>query len=169
MWAWIGVFLAASFEAAGIVEAGRWSALATFAVIGSGALGAVLGGRWSDRAGRPRIAGLALAGSGSMALLIGLTFGASPWLVLPVAIVWGITVIADSALFSTIVTTVADQRYVGTAVTLQLAAGFTLTVVTIWLIPFVVEAVGWEWAFLILLPGPIAGFAAMRALQRRLA
>jgi MFS family permease len=168
MWAWIGVFLAASFESSGVADVQRWSALATFAVIAVGFVGAVVGGRLSDRAGRPRIAGLALAGSGTMALLIGLTFGASPWLVMIVALVWGMTVIADSALFSTIVTDVADQRYVGTAVTLQLATGFTLSITTIWLVPLLVEVVGWEWAFLVLLPGPVAGILAMRALDRRL-
>jgi MFS family permease len=168
MWAWIGVFLAASFESSGVADVQRWSALATFAVIAVGFVGAVVGGRLSDRAGRPRIAGLALAGSGTMALLIGLTFGASPWLVMIVALVWGMTVIADSALFSTIVTDVADQRYVGTAVTLQLATGFTLSIATIWLVPLLVEVVGWEWAFLVLLPGPVAGILAMRALDRRL-
>jgi hypothetical protein len=70
---------------------------------------------------------------------------------------WGFWVVADSAQFSTLVTEVADQRYVGTAVTLQLALGFTLTVATIWLVPVLVEAVGWRWAFLALVPGPILG------------
>jgi hypothetical protein len=51
-------------------------------------------------------------------------------------------------------------------VTLQLALGFTLTVVTIWLVPLAVESVGWRWSFLLLVPGPIVGTAAMRALRR---
>lgn len=97
---------------------------------------------------------------------IGLTFGRSPWLVLAVGLVWGASVIADSALFSTIVTDVVDQRYVGTAVTLQLALGFVLTVATIWIVPLLVAAVGWSWAFLVLVPGPVLGIAALRALER---
>jgi hypothetical protein len=53
---------------------------------------------------------------------------------------WGFWVVADSAQFSALVTEVADQRYVETAVTLQLVLGFTLTVVTIWLVPIVRDA-----------------------------
>ncbi len=43
--------------------------------------------------------------------------------------------VADSAQFSTIASEVSDQSYVGTALTMQLAAGFVLTVFTVWLIP----------------------------------
>jgi dipeptide/tripeptide permease len=73
-------------------------------------------------------------------------------------------VVADSAQFSSIVTETSEPRYAGTAVTLQLAAGFTLTVVTIWLIPVVQHAVGWTWAFTVLAPGPLLGVVAMTRL-----
>ena len=59
---------------------------------------------------------------------------------LSVGLVWGFSVVADSAQFSTMVTELADQAYVGTALTLQLAIGFTLTVATIWLIPVLEDA-----------------------------
>ena len=58
-------------------------------------------------------------------------------------------------------TELADQAYVGTALTLQLAVGFTLTVATIWLIPVLESAVGWRWAFAFLAPGPALGVIAM--------
>ena len=104
--------------------------------------------------------------SGTGAALAGLLFG-GPWpLVVTLVLAWGFWVVADSAQFSTLVTEVADQRWVGTAVTLQLAAGFTLTVATIWLVPVLVESVGWRWAFLLLVPGPVVGTAAMQALAR---
>jgi hypothetical protein len=80
------------------------------------------------------------------------------------AVFWGFWVIADSAQFSSIVTETSEQHYVGTAVTLQLAAGFTLTVITIWLIPVVQGFVGWTWAFVILAPGPLLGVVAMTRL-----
>jgi hypothetical protein len=54
---------------------------------------------------------------------------------------------------------------VGTALTLQLAAGFTVTVATIWLIPLLQEALGWRWAFAVLAPGPILGTLAMARLK----
>ena len=85
--------------------------------------------------------------------------------VLVIGLVWGFWVVADSAQFSAIVTEVAEQRYVGTAVTLQLALGFTLTVVTIWLVPVVRDTANWGWAFLMLAAGPVVGIAAMTQLR----
>lgn len=71
----------------------------------------------------------------------------------------------DSAQFSAIVTEVADQSSVGTAITLQLAAGFVLTVVTIWLVPVMRDDLGWTWALVVLVPGPVVGVIAMLRLK----
>jgi hypothetical protein len=84
-----------------------------------------------------------------------------------VGLVWGTAMVADSAQFSTMVTELADQAYVGTALTLQLALGFTLTVVTIWLIPIVESSHGWGWAFVLLAPGPALGVVAMMRLKNQ--
>jgi hypothetical protein len=108
-----------------------------------------------------------MAVSGSCAALAGLAFGRAPLLVLALGIVWGIAVVADSAQFSTMVTELADQAYVGTALTAQLAIGFLLTVATIWIIPFARDAFGWQWAFLLLAPGPALGVLAMLRLKGR--
>src|SRR5439155_24813330 len=105
-------------------------------------------------------------GSGACALAIG-AMPQYPAAILTLGIVWGITVVADSAQFSTMVTELADPAYVGTALTLQLAVGFTLTVATLWLVPLLRDAAGWGWAFAALAPGPIIGVLAMRALGRR--
>jgi len=48
----------------------------------------------------------------------------------------------------------------------QLAAGFTLTVFTIFLVALIRDAAGWGWAFALLAPGPILGARAMRLLER---
>ena len=53
-----------------------------------------------------------------------------------------------------------------TALTLQLAIGFSLTVVTIWLVPELEAGIGWEWTFVLLAPGPALGILAMLALLR---
>jgi MFS family permease len=108
-----------------------------------------------------------MAISGSCAVLIGLTFGRPLWLVLGVGVVWGVAVVADSAQFSAMVTELADQAYVGTALTVQLAVGFSLTMVTIWLVPLLRDAVSWRWAFAFLAPGPALGVAAMLRLKAR--
>ena len=75
--------------------------------------------------------------------------------------VWGASVIADSAMFSACLGTVVDPRYVGTALTLQTALGFLLTVVTIQLVPVVAGAVGWPLAVAMLGAGPLLGAVAM--------
>jgi len=104
--------------------------------------------------------------SGSAAIITGFLVDLPPFLVLAVALVWGFWVVADSAQFSAIVTESVDPKYVGTALTVQLAAGFVLTVFTIFLVPVVRDAVGWGFAFLMLAPGPAVGALAMRALER---
>ena len=80
-------------------------------------------------------------------------------------LVWGVSVIADSGLFSSCVADVVDPRYVGTALTTQTAIGFLLTVVTINAVPWVVDEVGWRLAVLLLAIGPAAGAVAMARLD----
>jgi MFS family permease len=106
-----------------------------------------------------------MAISSACSILIGLFFGSSPWFILVIGLVWGFTVVADSAQFSTMVTELADQAYVGTALTLQLAAGFLVTIATIWLIPILETAIGWRWAFAFLAPGTVMGILAMLRLK----
>lgn len=168
MWSWVAVFLADSLRAGGAQGSVRPAASGgAFLIIAAGALGCHLGGVMGDRWGRTRTTALAMAISGSCALLIGVTYGQALWLVLAVGVVWGIAVVADSAQFSTMVTELANPAYVGTALTVQLAVGFSLTVVTIWLIPVARDALGWRWAFALLAPGPALGVLAMLRLLRR--
>ena len=166
MWAWIGVFLGESLRIRGGGDyAGVNASAATFVVIAGGALGCWAGGVVSDRWGRTRLTMLAMTASGLCALAIGLTFGGPPLLTLLVAVVWGVTVIADSAQFSTAMTELAPPAYVGTALTAQTCAGFALTTLSIWLIPPVAGALGWRWAFATLAVGPFLGVAAMARLR----
>jgi MFS family permease len=141
------------------------AAFATFAVYASGGVGSWLGGILADKWGRTNTTILFLAISGSCAILIGLVHQSSLILTLLIGFIWGITVTGDSAQFSTMVTETADQAYVGTALTVQLAAGFAVTVVTIWLLPFLQEWFSWRWAFALLAPGPVIGIWAMARLK----
>jgi MFS family permease len=165
MWAWFLVFVTASLEARG-EEVGARAAYATFAVIGVGAVGCWAGGLLGDRIGRTRTTAAMMAVSGACAVGIGFLFEAPLWALLAVGLVWGFAVVADSAQFSTMVTELADQTYVATALALQLAVGFTLTVATIWLVPYLEDAVGWRYAFAFLAPGPVLGVVAMVRLRR---
>ena len=166
MWAWIGVFLAESIQIRGANDYfGMHPSVAAFLVIAIGALGCYIGGVVSDRWGRTTLTMAALGLSGLCALLIGFTFGGPPGVTLAIAILWGITVIADSAQFSTAVTELSQPAYVGTALTIQTCVGFALTVASIWMIPVVVSWVGWRWAFAALGVGPFLGVAAMGRLR----
>jgi MFS family permease len=166
MWTWFLVFFADSLARAGVAEPGRLASLGTFAVIASGFVGCWWAGVWSDRWGRAPIAALAMVVSATCSLSIGFFYGAAPTLVLAVGLIWGISVVADSAQFSALVTELADPAYVGTALALQLGIGFTLTVLTIWLVPLAREALGWHWTFALLMPGPAIGIVAMIRLGR---
>jgi MFS family permease len=167
MWTWLGVFLAASLDArGGGTFAGLNASAATFACVGlAGGLGAYAGGALADRWGRTALTMAAMALSGLCAVLIGFTFAGPPLATLLVALVWGTTVVADSAQFSTAVTELAPAAYVGTALTTQTCLGFALTMASIWLVPPAVGLVGWRWAFAMLGIGPALGVLAMGRLR----
>src|SRR5207244_2485936 len=75
----------------------------------------------------------------------------------PLLLVWGITVVADSAQFSAAVSELAPRELVGTALTLQTSLGFLLTCLTIYLLPWVAARTGWRWSMSLLALGPACG------------
>jgi MFS family permease len=167
MWAWIGVFLHASFALTMPGDVAPTAAkLAAFATVAAGAIGCVAAGYLADRLGRTTLTIIAMAISGSCAAVIGTLFGGAPALVVAVCVVWGITIVADSAQFSASIAELADRARVGTMLTVQTALGFTLTLVTIHLLPHWVEAMGWRYAFIPLSIGPAIGVWAMWRLRQ---
>jgi len=165
MWGWYLAFADAALRPHGFGSSS--ASMVTFMVIGSGAFGCVLGGALADRIGRTATTSIMMGISGLCAILIGFAFSAPLWVFMLVSIVWGITVIGDSAQFSAMVTEVGEQSFVGTALALQLGLGFALTVIAIRIVPMMVNYFGeWRWAFVILAPGPIIGTIAMLRLRR---
>jgi MFS family permease len=162
MWSWAPLFLLASYTRAGWGETtGR---LAGFAVIAVGGLGSALAGKLADRWGRTATATLSLAISGACCLAAGTAFG-SPGLLTAICLIWGFAVVADSAQFSAAVSELADPSHVGTALTVQTCVGFLLTLLTIRMVPALVDSIGWEWAFVMLGLGPAAGIVSMLRLR----
>ncbi len=163
MWTWVPIFLIVSYGAAG------WSTLsarmAGFAVIAAGALGSLVGGLLADRFGRTRVTVVSLVLSGACTVFAGVFFSA-PGILTALCLLWGITVVSDSAQFSAAVSELTDTRYVGTALTVQTTLGFLLTMLSIRIIPPLVEVIGWEWAFMALAPGPVFGIWSMLRLRR---
>ena len=166
MWAWIVVFLNASFALTLPQDAASALAkLGAFATVAAGAIGCVAAGYLADRVGRTAITIASMSVSGTCAVVVGLLYGGPPALVIAVCIVWGISIVADSAQFSASIAELADPTRVGTMLTVQTAMGFTLTLLTIHLMPVWIHALGWGFAFAPLAIGPALGVWAMARLR----
>ena len=168
MWAWIGVFVDASLRLV-LADSGAapaWAAALTFGTIGAGALGCLIGGIAADRFGRTTVTIGAMAISGACAVGIGFLFGGAPVWLAVVCVIWGFTVVADSPQFSACAAELSEKRLVGTTLTAQTGLGFLLTLITIHLVPELVDAVTWRYAFVFLALGPVFGIWSMWRLRR---
>ena len=166
MWAWIGSFMFYVLEERPLFGDGiQLASVITFLVFAVGAVASSLAGAWSEKIGRTAVATIAMVISGCVALFVG--FIPVEWSVLIVifVLIWGASVIADSAQFSTAITELSDPVYRGTMLTFQTGVGFALTAVSIWLLPVVKDLSGWGWAFAILALGPVVGITAMLRLR----
>lgn len=165
LWVWLPVFVAAGrTERAGL--AAMPIGVLAFVTIGvAGAVGCLLGGWAADRFGRPQAAMVALVISGVCCLASPVFLGAPTVIFVVFLMIWGAAAVADSGVFSVALSDTADPRFVGTALTAQTATGFLLTVVTIQLVPLVADLIGWQYAFLLLAPGPLLGAIAMSRLR----
>ena len=168
MWTWIPIFLLASFAAVGLADPGAAS-LTAFGVVAVGGIGSAVAGAVADRVGRTTTTIAALATSGASAIVAGILFGAPVPVVVLVALVWGFSVVADSAQFSSAVSELAPPGTAGSALSLQTAVGFTLTSVTILAVGLLdpAGADGWRLAWLLLALGPVIGIVAMVRLRGR--
>ena len=165
MWGWFLAFASATLTGEAGWQPASLSGLA-FCVVGVGVIGAVLGGFVADRIGRTATTALMMTISGLCAIAIGFSSSGPTWWFIGIALLWGITVIADSAQFSAMTTELGDADLIGTALALQLGIGFAITIVSLWLTPLLAAAIGWRFAFVVLAPGPFIGTVAMLVLRR---
>ena len=171
MWGWIAVIFSVS---AGWSRS-MFEAMAALA-IAIGAVGCIWAGAASDRlqdqaasvrvAQRARVTIIAMAISSVCCVLAALVLH-RPMILIPLSLIWGIAVIADSAQFSTIISEVSDKNYVGTALTCQVALGFLLTAFVIRLMAAIAARYGWNWALASMALGPVLGIWAMTGLLSR--
>jgi MFS family permease len=165
MWGWMLAYVRAASPGLGLTGP-KAASLVTFVVIASGIAGATLGGVIADRTSRSFAAGLMMALSGLCAVTMGFLFSGPLWLFLAASVLWGVTVIGDSAQFSAMATELSDPSYVGTALALQLGLGFALTLISIRFTATLASHIGWQWSFLPLAIGPAVGVMAMVVLGR---
>jgi MFS family permease len=163
MWTWMPIYLLIAFREAGWeADAARWTA---FAAIAIGAPGCAIAGWLADRAGRSLTTIAAMLMSGTCAVLAAVSFH-QPAMLIAICLLWGFSVIADSAQFSAAVTELTDPARVGTALTLQTALGFLLTMGSIQLLPLLADRAGWPVAIASLAIGPFLGVLAMYRLRQ---
>jgi len=167
MWAWIGVASAVSYGATlDTAAAESLAKLTAFLAIGLGAVTCVVAGRVADRVGKAEVTIIAMAVSGTAAVLTALTFGGPVWLTFTLIMVWGIAVIPDSAQFSALVADASPPHFAGSLMTFQTAIGFALTIATVQVAPILADAFGWPVVLAGLAIGPAFGIVAMMPLRR---
>ena len=169
MWGWIAVI----FSVSAAWSRSMFETMAALA-IAIGAVGCIWAGAASDKlqdqaasvrvAQRARVTIIAMAISSVCCVLAALVLH-RPMILIPLSLIWGIAVIADSAQFSTIISEVSDKNYVGTALTCQVALGFLLTAFVIRLMAAIAARYGWNWALASMALGPLLGIWAMRGLD----
>jgi MFS family permease len=164
MWIWIPVMMRSSVAIAG--GSPKFAEAGSFLIIGCGAIGCVVAGLLADKIGRTLITSWAMVISGTCCLVVGFLYGGNPYLLLAIAAIWGASVVADSAQFSSCITELGDPQYIGTALTIQMCIGFLITTVSIELVPRAVNLLTWRYAFMILAPGPLFGVLAMLRLRQ---
>jgi MFS family permease len=158
-YAFLPVLLAARLGSDGATVS-VWS----FAAIATGFFGCVAGGYFSRRIGSARVAFMQLSASGLCCLVSPLMFLLPLPLFLAFLLFWGVVVAGDSPQFSTLNARFAPPRLVGSALTIANCIGFSITIVSIALLASAIEMAGPQYAFVMLVPGPVLGLMALRRL-----
>ncbi|ANQ51848.1 MFS transporter [Flammeovirga sp. MY04] len=134
------------------------TSLYAFLVIGLGSIACIIGGYISEKIGVKKTAQLALLLSCTCCLMSPLLFyQSSQFLFIVFLMLWGMFVIADSPLFSTLVAQNAPIELKGSALTIVNCIGFAITIVSIQLISLLQEIISIEYVFVLLSVGPLVG------------
>jgi MFS family permease len=166
MWAWVAAMAVASYSVTfAAPTAQQWANVTALIAIGIGAPMCVVAGALADRWGKARIAKYSMIASGAFAVATALSFGGPPVVSFVLFILWGATVVPDSALFSALVADAAPTAQTGSLMTLQTALGFALTFLTVQAAPFLASTLGWPVVMTLLALGPVIGVIAMQRLQ----
>ncbi|AFK64313.1 major facilitator superfamily protein [Advenella kashmirensis WT001] len=133
----------------------------SFYTISAGAIGCVIGGVFSHRLSNRSVAVSALSLS-CVCCIIFAVIGhwMSPTITLILFLIWGAAVVADSPQFSAMSAQACPPEYVGSALALQNAIGFAITMISILIMTRIIESFG-QISTLILAIGPVLGLIAL--------
>ena len=135
----------------------------SFLIIAVGGLACVLAGYLSQKYGAAKVASLALLSSGICCLISPVIFFIStPAALLSFLVFWGMVVIADSPLFSTLVAQNAPVESKGTALTIVTCIGFSITIISIQLLNMLFQSVDPKYIYVLLAAGPLFGLTALQ-------
>lgn len=136
--------------------------LLSFLIIASGGLACVASGIFSQRYAVKRLATLALFLSCLCCLASPLfLFAASATVLIAFLFFWGLVVIADSPLFSTLVAQSAPPELRGTSLTIVNCIGFSITIVSIQFINMLANQVSEQFIYMVLATGPVLGLISL--------
>lgn len=137
--------------------------LLSFFIIAVGFLSCTLGGYLSQKKGTKKVAFIALLLSCVCCLISPLIFFvASETLFVGFLLFWGMVVIADSPMFSTLVANNAESEIKGTALTLVNSIGFAITIISIQLLSVLVNSFDTMAVYTVLAVGPIIGLISLK-------
>ena len=138
-------------------------ALLSFFIIAIGCIACVIGGYLSQKRGTAKIAFYSLSLSALCCLLCPIVLTYFPFTIrILFLLLWGMFVIADSPLFSTMVASNADAEIKGTALTIVNCLGFAITIISIQILTYLNQTYDSPYVFLILIVGPIIGLWTIR-------
>ena len=136
--------------------------LLSFLIIGIGGLACIIGGYISQAAGTKTTAIFALLLSCGCCLVSPFIFAVEFEIIFVVFLLfWGMVVIADSPLFSTLVAHNASAEIKGTALTIVNSIGFAITIISIQLINVMRELTDSNAIYTVLALGPVLGLIAL--------
>jgi MFS family permease len=134
LWAWLPAFLAISAAAGGDVTAqavGLGALLSAITYLSSMA-GSIAGGSLSDRFGRTAVILAMSCASLACSFAFGWMLSWPLWLLLIVAVIYNVTAIGDSSVYSTGITELVPPRYIGAAYSIRSVLGFGAGAISPW-------------------------------------
>jgi predicted MFS family arabinose efflux permease len=128
----------------------------------------IIGNELAIKFGRHRAISAVMFSSAVVALLIGVFADKSPWFLLPLMVIYAITVPADSGALTSGMTMAANPRYRGATMATHSTVGFSLSAVGAWAVGVALDAAGgplsasaWMAAFSVLAAGILLGPVAL--------